>query len=91
MRIYWKYRFNTDHLVDLDEAREELPKVKCCQSILFVSEKTSASEALMNVNVLKRFSARVDGMQRYNHMSHFGKLFDVLNAHCQDDSESVAV
>ena len=38
----------------------------------------------MNIGVLKRYSARVDGIQRYNHMSHFGKMFDVLNAHCHN-------
>ena len=78
-RIYWKYKFNTDHPINLESAREDLRKVKCCEAIVFISEKTSESEKPSSTTILKRFSARVDGRVRMNHMRHFGELFQILN------------
>ena len=84
-QIYWKYRFHTENPIRLDQARLKLQSIKCCNAIAFFSEKTSKSEGKTNISVLKRFSGRVDGKVTMNHMGNFGKVFQILNAHGQEE------
>ena len=78
-QIYWRYKFNTYNPENLEDARNKLREIRCCESIVFVTEKTSTTEEKSNLSILHPFSGRVDGKPQKNQMTHFGKVFQILN------------
>ena len=90
-QIYWSYKFNTDNPENWEDARNKLREIKCCESIVIVTEKTSTIEEQSKLCILHPFSGRVDQKPQKNQMTHFGKVFQILEAAGNRFSHSIIV